>query len=155
MRIKHLEILIGVVGVAVALLILANTVLNKKIVDCQSELIDLRQEQTEKLLQNQWLVSTIFTYQILGRTASIQNETQEAETFKKEAEKFGESLKDKVEQIRILNAKVVFKRDDCRDLLSYPNFISLFELIGYFLLIFLFISMFKKFKKTDRLFKFH
>jgi len=64
---------------------------------CYNELMDLRQQYTEKYLQQHQLESYMFYYQILRTASIIKNYTEYANEMQNESVGFGERIKNTME----------------------------------------------------------
>ena len=147
MRIKTLEIIIGVIGVGVALLLLGFTLLDSKVKDCQAELLYLRQGLSEKDSNISYLQGQMNYYVGLNLDQLIKNRTEQAKKFFQDSQNIWEELLPQKASRDILSNQVDKKRKSCDKLSVWLPYISLFILVGYLTLFYLFIQILKKIRK--------
>lgn len=82
---KKIEIIMAFLGILVAVLLYIDTINDKSINSCFNELIDLRQQYTEKYLQEHQLESYMAYFQMLRTVSIIQNYTDYANEMQKES----------------------------------------------------------------------
>jgi len=145
MKFKKIDIIIGFVGILVAIFLFVDTLINTSTNVCYNELMDLRQQYTEKYLQQHQLESYMSYYQTLRTVSIIQNYTKYADEMQNESVGFGDRIKNTNDQVRVLSRDIVWKSRDCNKLMAYSSYMPLLIFVGYFSLVYLFIIQLKRY----------